>query len=108
MSTVLSLVLILNPDPYLPSRPVASGLLSDEDLKKLSLFINPTYLTNKSMTQVNKRFIRNSSVKLKSFLRPDLAKLLYSSIRKTDEADKIGSGRVPKSYDVGMILDTGE
>ena len=88
-------------DPFPPDTRV----LRDEetaDLDYLKQFINPVYFDNDKIKKIRKTFIRDSSIQLADFLREDLANKISEYILNRDSSDKLGRGRPPKNYMVGV------
>lgn len=92
-------------NPFLPLPSPKKAKLTEKDIKKLSFYINPLYLTETSMRQINKRFCRDSSVQLKQFLRVELEDEILKRMIDSDEKEKLGSGQVP--YDHSGLSERG-
>ena len=71
-----------------------SSFLTEEDLKYLSTYINPQYLAENTISQVNKMFTRDSYILLSNLLNKDTASKLKCCIEYQDEIDNPGYGRI--------------
>jgi hypothetical protein len=58
--------------------------LTVKELKYLRKYINPVYLLDISIKQINKRFLRCSSIQLKNFLRSELQEYITDQILSVD------------------------
>ncbi|CAE8722385.1 unnamed protein product, partial [Polarella glacialis] len=69
-----------------------SNELSEEDLKVLSEWISPAYLSPQALQAVCKRFENASYAVLTEFLRPEVAARLSTSLEEVDAADGFAPG----------------
>ncbi|PPR04655.1 hypothetical protein CVT24_011873 [Panaeolus cyanescens] len=82
--------------------------LSDEHIAFLSEFLNPVYLTLRTMKALATRFVQESSLELHSFLNNELAAALEPRLRERDQRDGLGpnrAGRIPP-HDAGVSPST--
>ncbi|KAF9057787.1 Oxoglutarate and iron-dependent oxygenase degradation C-term-domain-containing protein [Panaeolus papilionaceus] len=82
--------------------------LSDEHVAFLSEFLNPVYLTLRTMKALATRFVQESSLELHSFLNNELAAALEPRLRERDQRDGLGAnraGRIPP-HDAGVSPST--
>ncbi|CAM0138923.1 putative component of NuA3 histone acetyltransferase complex [Umbelopsis sp. WA50703] len=63
----------------------ATDGLTEEDLKELVEWINPQYLDMNIMSQISEKFVEESVIQCKDFLKPELAKLVEDATLKDDE-----------------------
>jgi len=69
--------------------------LTEDDLKELVEWINPQYLDLNILSQISDKFVEESVIQCKDFLRPDLAKKLESVTLKDDEAQGFSEEQMP-------------
>ena len=73
--------------------------LSKDDVDNLSQYINSTYLTEKSVTEIRGRFEEESSVQLRQFLNDEWIEKLKLAM---DQHKDLGNGQPAKDYSVGI------
>lgn len=83
--------------------------LTVKELKYLRKYINPVYLLDKSIKQINKKFLRCSSIQLKNFLRSELQEYITDQILSVDvNQNNLGYSNVvitdPETYNIGCTL----
>ncbi|ORZ41627.1 Oxoglutarate and iron-dependent oxygenase degradation C-term-domain-containing protein [Catenaria anguillulae PL171] len=76
--------------------------LSDADRTYLAQFLNPDYLTGKSLEQINEAFCDGSSIQLVSFLNATLANTLRPYFVTVDEHDGLAHGKADLSHGAGV------
>lgn len=81
---------------------VSSTKLSKEDKEFLSKWISPVYLENKNILKLQKRFIKNSAIQLKEFLKKFKFLEIQRLIILIDQEDQLGKGKPSLSYDIGL------
>ena len=73
-----------------------------DDLKYLARWVNPEYLNPENVLKIREKMEQDSSVQMREFLLPEIAAALRAAMRREDEAEKLGGGRVPaRSAGVG-------
>ena len=73
-----------------------------DDLKYLARWVNPEYLNPENVLKIREKIEEDSSVQMREFLLPEIAAALRAAMRREDEAEKLGGGRVPaRSAGVG-------
>ncbi|KAI9340184.1 Oxoglutarate and iron-dependent oxygenase degradation C-term-domain-containing protein [Zopfochytrium polystomum] len=73
--------------------------LTPSEVATLAEFVNPTYLSAPTIASLNARFVAESAVQLREFLRAELAAAVRAATRAADAADGLGWR---DSDDVGM------
>ena len=68
----------------------------------LKCFINPIYLDPKSLDDINRQFVVNSSIQLGDFLADYIADRIKELAKAQDSHDKLGNCQVPTAYDIGV------
>ncbi|CAO3618109.1 unnamed protein product [Cunninghamella blakesleeana] len=68
--------------------------LSEEDLKSLAEWMNPSYLDMSMLSQISEKFLDESAVQLKDLLNDDLYNKLKEAIIETDEKDGFGKDNI--------------
>ena len=76
-------------------------VLSKKEIKQLSQWINPNYLTTAAMKDINEQFCANSSLQLNDFIRSDAAYKLTQALIAADHAQHCGHGAPQLNYSVG-------
>lgn len=79
--------------------------LDTSEMQFLRQYVNPTYLTAKTVDEINQTFCDQSSIQLKDFLLPDIAAVLEAEIARMDQSDQLGDGACPRGYTVGADND---
>ena len=73
-----------------------------KDIKKfLSQWVNPVYLQDSNIVQINETFCNDSSIQLSDFLKEEIVEKLSQSMKQKDQHDQLGHGNVYKNYEVG-------
>lgn len=83
-------------------------VLTKEDLAFLKQFINPQYLADSALEDINEQFCENSSLQLNDFLRQDLAVRIAKGMLKRDHAEGVGHGKPQLNYTLGTTSAAGE
>ena len=83
----------------------SDNTLSVEDIKFLSKFINKTYLTNSSISEIRTRFEEESSIQLRHFFNDEWASKIMAVTSKEDSEQGLGKGRPALDYMVGTNCD---
>jgi len=79
--------------------------LSKNDIQFLSEYINPTYLTPKSITDIQEWFEEESSVQLRHFFNEKWASKIQACVLDVDSKDNVGRGKSAIDYTVGVSDD---
>lgn len=79
-----------------------NSLLSQSDLNKLLQWMNPDYLTIKSIQQIQQKFLSDSSIQLNDFLNSEISQLVYDNLTEADEFCQLGKNRPSMDYTVGQ------
>ncbi len=75
-----------------------------KDIKTfLSQWVNPVYLQDSNIVQINETFCNDSSIQLSDFLKEEMVIELNQSIKQIDQEDQLGYGNVYKNYEVGTV-----
>ena len=88
-----------------PAKPLAAPRdltgISPKQLRELSRFVNPVYLTADALGAVRAQLQQHASAQLAAFLRDDLAAPLLAAAAAADRADRLGRGGPPR-YTAGL------
>lgn len=79
-----------------------NSLLSQSDINKLLQWMNPDYLTIKSIKQIQDTFLHDSSIQLNNFLNSEISQLILDNLIEADEYCKLGKNRPSMNYAVGQ------
>jgi prolyl 3-hydroxylase /prolyl 3,4-dihydroxylase len=93
------------PDPGPANAPVEGELSPSQqeaDRKVLAAFINPVYLEEGAIKQINRQFCDESSIQLHSFLKEDLAEDILKKLLAEDKRSQLGDFLCPSSYNIGL------
>lgn len=71
------------------------------DLSFLSRWINPAYLDPANVSLLREKMEQDSSVQLREFLKPEIARCIRVATRREDAHDQLGNGNVP-SHGAGV------
>ncbi|ETW04707.1 hypothetical protein H310_03863 [Aphanomyces invadans] len=74
--------------------------LTETEMADLSKFINPIYLKEDTLEQVQEAFQQSGSIQLQDFLTSPWVSAIDAAMRAADSAEKLGHGQVP-SYTAG-------
>ncbi|KAI8977202.1 Oxoglutarate and iron-dependent oxygenase degradation C-term-domain-containing protein [Mycotypha africana] len=69
--------------------------LSEEDLKELATWINPVYLNAKYMKQITDKFVDDSAVQMKEFLKEELYAKIKAATYNADKKDNFLKPEMP-------------
>lgn len=69
--------------------------LTQQDLNALRVWMNPVYLNTKFLSQVTDKFIDESAVQLKSFLKEELYAQIQAATLQADEQDHFTEIKIP-------------
>jgi Rps23 Pro-64 3,4-dihydroxylase Tpa1-like proline 4-hydroxylase len=69
--------------------------LTEQDINSLADWMNPVYLNTKFLAQVTDKFLDESAVQLKSFLKQDLYAKIQDATLKADEHDHFTEAKMP-------------
>jgi Rps23 Pro-64 3,4-dihydroxylase Tpa1-like proline 4-hydroxylase len=69
--------------------------LTEQDIASLSVWMNPVYLNTKFLSQVTEKFLDESAVQLKSFLKEELYTKIQAATLKADEQDQFTQAKMP-------------
>ena len=87
-----------------PLAPAASADLSEDDLKVLNKWVNPTYLTSSSWSQIKSKFTSDDgSILLYDFLKPEAISTIVTGSQSKDKADSVGRVAVLTTKQVVMM-----
>ena len=82
--------------------PASARLLSPKDVEALAQWLNPVYLQPDTMKSIHKKFCKESSIQLQSFLKESLSQSIAAAALHCDTCEHLGQGRRPPSYVVGV------
>jgi Rps23 Pro-64 3,4-dihydroxylase Tpa1-like proline 4-hydroxylase len=88
-------------------QPPLESSSADRDNEILKKWINPVYLSDQAIKDINDKFCNESSIQLYDFLKKEVAHPLMESMTKADEADKLGGERCPQGYKAGISKNNG-
>eukprot|EP01038_Epipyxis_sp_PR26KG_P010541 gene10541-14163_t len=79
-----------------------SIVLSKKDMKFLKEWVNPLYLSNETIEDINEQFCENSSLQLKDFLKPSKVSKIIQAIIASDNKNDVGNSKPQLNYNVGI------
>jgi prolyl 3-hydroxylase /prolyl 3,4-dihydroxylase len=93
--------------PKQPSTPTATtppitDFLPQADIDKLLQWMNPSYLTLKSVQQIQTQFQADSSIQLHNFLNTEISQLILDNLIEADELCQLGHSRPSMNYSAGQ------
>jgi prolyl 3-hydroxylase /prolyl 3,4-dihydroxylase len=98
-------LVIPTPTPSTPTAtPIATEItdfLPQADVDKLLQWMNPSYLTLKSIQQIQSQFKADSSIQLHNFLSAEISQLILDNLIEADELCQLGHSRPSMNYSVG-------